>query len=172
MLPPVPFLEDYGLSPYNGFLPDDLPIERLSDRYYQQWEEVVANLQALLLSKRLKRRVNNLPIVTASRLRTDAEWRRAYMLLSFMTHAYIWGGDKPEEVCRFPSLTRVKLRQTLEDPADNLHTLLSSLQISRASHSRHLCRCMPMEFQTSFSRRTHRQPREFIHTRYIYRLTR
>lgn len=98
MLPPIPFLEDYGISAYNGFLPDEAPIEVLSDPYYREWESVVANLQALLLSKRLKKRVQTLPIVTASRLRTEAEWRRAYMLLSFMTHAYIWGGDKPEEV--------------------------------------------------------------------------
>lgn len=78
---------------------DEAPLEVLPDPYYKEWETVVANLQALLLSKRLKRRVDTLPIVTASRLRTTPEWRRAYLLLSFMTHAYIWGGDKPEEVC-------------------------------------------------------------------------
>lgn len=98
MLPPIPFLDDYGISEHHGFLPDELPIEVLSHPYYREWESVVANLQALLLSKRLKKRVDNLPIVTASKLRTEAEWRRAYMLLSFMTHAYIWGGDIPEEV--------------------------------------------------------------------------
>ncbi|KAL6715515.1 Indoleamine 2,3-dioxygenase [Lecanora helva] len=97
MLPPIPFLEDYGLSEDYGFLSDELPIEKLSDPYYKQWESVVANLQALLLSRRLRTKIVNLPIVTASRLRTEAEWRRAYVLLSFMTHAYIWGGDVPEE---------------------------------------------------------------------------
>ena len=100
MLPPVPFLDDYGISECHGFLPDELPIESLSHPYYKEWEAVVANLQALLLSRRLKARISALPIVTPSRLRTEAEWRRAYMLLSFMAHAYIWGGDKPEEVCR------------------------------------------------------------------------
>ena len=99
MLPPIPCLEDYGLSEYYGFLPDELPIEKLSDPYYREWEIVVAGLQALLLSRRLRARIDALPIVTASRLRTEAEWRRAYMLLSFMTHAYIWGGDRPAEVC-------------------------------------------------------------------------
>lgn len=98
MLPPIPYPEDYGVSEEYGFLSDELPIEILPDPYYKEWEAVVANLQALLLSRRLKRRIDTLPIVTALRLRTPAEWRRAYMLLSFMTHAYIWGGDKPEEV--------------------------------------------------------------------------
>lgn len=99
MLPPVPFPEDYGVSEYNGFLPEESPLEMLSDPYYKRWEQVVSNLQALLLSRRLRYTIESLPIVTASRLRSEAEWRRAYVLLSFMTHAYIWGGDTPAEVC-------------------------------------------------------------------------
>ena len=99
MLPPIPYPDDYGVSQYYGFLPNELPLEILPDPYYKRWEYVVSNLQALLLSKRLRHTIDNLPIVTASRLRTPAEWRRAYVLLSFMTHAYIWGGDRPEEVC-------------------------------------------------------------------------
>ena len=99
MLPPIPFPDDYGVSQSYGFLPDELPLEALPDPYYKRWEYVVSNLQALLLSKRLRHTIDTLPIVTASRLRTPAEWRRAYVLLSFMTHAYIWGGDRPEEVC-------------------------------------------------------------------------
>jgi len=109
MLPPVPSLQSYGISKEYGFLSDELPIEKLSDPYYREWETVVANLQALLLSRRLKTRINTLPIVTASRLRSDAEWRRAYVLLSFMAHAYIWGGDKPEEVSIEQSIERLSL---------------------------------------------------------------
>lgn len=99
MLPPVPSLDSYGISAY-GFLPLILPLEILPDPYYRRWEAVVANLQALLLSKRLRYVIDHLDIITASRLRSPAEWRRAYVLLSFMTHAYIWGGDEPEEVRR------------------------------------------------------------------------
>ncbi|KAK4693934.1 indoleamine 2,3-dioxygenase, partial [Lecanoromycetidae sp. Uapishka_2] len=97
MLPPIPFPEDYGVSNYHGFLPEEPPLELLPDPYYKRWEQVVSNLQALLLSRRLRSTIESLPIVTASRLRTEAEWRRAYVLLSFMTHAYIWGGDSPAE---------------------------------------------------------------------------
>ena len=64
----------------------------------------MANLQALVLSKRLREVVKRLPILSTSNLQHPAEWRRAYVLLAFMTHAYIWGGDKPEEVG--PSLSR------------------------------------------------------------------
>lgn len=98
MIPAVPKLGDYGISPQYGFLPMELPLEVLPDTYYNRWEAIVANLQALLLSKRLKGVIHQLPVLSTSRLQHPAEWRRAYVLLSFMTHAYIWGGDKPEEV--------------------------------------------------------------------------
>ncbi|KAL8709565.1 MAG: hypothetical protein Q9220_005657 [cf. Caloplaca sp. 1 TL-2023] len=75
----------------------ELPLQLLPDPHYTKWEAIVANLQALLLSKRLKGVIHELPILSTSRLRHPAEWRRAYVLLSFMTHGYIWGGDKPEE---------------------------------------------------------------------------
>ncbi|KAI4121843.1 MAG: hypothetical protein LQ338_006141 [Usnochroma carphineum] len=54
MIPALPRLEDYGISPEYGFLPSELPLEVLPDPYYNRWEAIVANLQALLLSRRLK----------------------------------------------------------------------------------------------------------------------
>ena len=98
MLPPIPSVEDYDISPENGFLPDQPPLQTLSDPYYAKWEAVVGNLQFLLLSKRIRVVIEDLPVITASRLQHPAEWRRAYVLLSFMTHAYIWVGEKPAEV--------------------------------------------------------------------------
>ena len=73
-------------------------MELLPDPYYHQWEAIVGNLQALLLSKRLRGVIEKLPILSTTRLKHVLEWRRAYVLLAFVTHAYIWGGDKPEEV--------------------------------------------------------------------------
>lgn len=99
MLPPIPILSDYGLSPDYGFLPAELPLERLPDPYYNKWEAIVANLQGLVLSKRLRGVIDRLPILSTAGLELDSEWRRAYSLLSFMAHGYIWSGDKPAEVC-------------------------------------------------------------------------
>ena len=99
MLPPIPRLEDYDISSRNGFLPDEPPLETLPDPYYAKWEAIVKQLQALLLSRRLRQVLRELPVITTSRLRWPAEWRRAYVLLSLMAHAYVWGGDRPEEVC-------------------------------------------------------------------------
>jgi indoleamine 2,3-dioxygenase len=98
MLPPVPVLSNYGIAPEYGFLPSELPLERLPDPYYHKWEAVVANLQALILSKRLRGVIDRLPVLSTVGLEHDSEWRRAYMLLAFMAHGYIWSGETPLEV--------------------------------------------------------------------------
>ncbi|KAI2602535.1 Indoleamine 2,3-dioxygenase [Hypoxylon sp. NC1633] len=97
MKPPIPVLSDYGLSPNHGFLPDVLPLTRLPDPYYNKWEAIAANLQSLILSKRLRGVVDRLPVLSTIGLEHDAEWRRAYMLLTFFAHGYIWGGDTPRD---------------------------------------------------------------------------
>ena len=98
MLPPVPRIEDYGISEQYGFLPTELPLQLLPDTYYSPWEAIIGNLQALLLSRRLRGVVHKLPILSTSRLVHPAEWRRAYMVLAFIMHSYIWGDDIPAEV--------------------------------------------------------------------------
>ncbi|KAE9375302.1 indoleamine 2,3-dioxygenase alpha type [Stipitochalara longipes BDJ] len=107
MLPPVPVLSDYGISEEYGFLPAELPLERLPDPYYNKWEAIVANLQGLILSKRLRGVIDRLPILSTAGLEHDSEWRRAYSLLCFMAHGYIWAGDIPSE--RLPAAISIPL---------------------------------------------------------------
>ena len=63
------------------------------------------NFQALLLSKRLRPVLDRLPILPAAHLETEPEWRRAYLILTFFTQGYVWGGERPAEVstCSFKS---------------------------------------------------------------------
>lgn len=99
MMPPIPRLADYGISETYGFLPTELPLQRLSNSYYEPWEVIAQNLQALILAKRIRQLVDALPILSVDRLGKDeAEWRRAYVVLGYLTHSYIWGGDKPSQV--------------------------------------------------------------------------
>lgn len=98
MIPSIPRLSDYDVSALHGFLPTEPPLEVLPDPYYAPWETVQRNLQSLILTKRLRSVVDRLPVLETDRLRTEAEWRRAYLVLGFMTHAYVWGGDSPCEV--------------------------------------------------------------------------
>ncbi|KAI5860838.1 Indoleamine 2,3-dioxygenase [Durotheca rogersii] len=95
MRAPIPDLAEYGISPRYGFLPDVLPLTRLPDPYYNKWETVAANLQNLILTRRLRGIIDHLPVLSTVGLEHDAEWRRAYMLLTFFAHGYIWGGDSP-----------------------------------------------------------------------------
>ncbi len=123
MIPPAPILEEYGISPRYGFLPMELPLEVLPNPYYSRWEAVASNLHALILSRRLRGVIRVLPILSTSRLQHPAEWRRAYMLLAFMTHAYIWGGDRPEEVRNIATSFYSPLISKLESTAPNIYPL-------------------------------------------------
>ncbi|KAH6605575.1 hypothetical protein Trco_004728 [Trichoderma cornu-damae] len=117
MLPPIPVLADYGISPTHGFLPSTLPLTRLPDPYYNKWEAIAANLQALILSRRLRGVVDRLPVLSTVGLEHDAEWRRAYSLLCFMAHGYVWGGDSPAD--RLPpqiSIPLLDVSRRLEVP--------------------------------------------------------
>ncbi|KAH7313790.1 Indoleamine 2,3-dioxygenase [Stachybotrys elegans] len=117
MLPQIPRLSDYGVSPTHGFLPDTLPLTRLPDPYYNRWEAIVANLQALILSRRLRGVVDRLPVLSTVGLEHDAEWRRAYSLLCFMAHGYIWGGDSPADRLPPPiSVPLLEISDRLEVP--------------------------------------------------------
>lgn len=98
MMYPVPILEDYGISPQYGFLPSEYPIQRLPDPYYNKWENIITNLQALIQSKRIREVVDKLPVLSTANLVLDPEWHRAYSILCFMAHSYIWGYDTPSEV--------------------------------------------------------------------------
>jgi indoleamine 2,3-dioxygenase len=98
MLAPIPRLEEYGLSPKTGFLPSELPLQRLPHPAYDKWERIINNFQSLLLSKRLRIIIDRLPVLPTSHLETEPEWRRAYSMLAFMAHGYIWGGEKPAEI--------------------------------------------------------------------------
>ena len=90
---------------HNGFLPPKLPLSRLPDPLYESWEEIVAHLPQLLERKELHRSVDRLEILPTHGLRTEDEWRRAYVVLSFLAHAYIWGGAKASEVSIRPLTT-------------------------------------------------------------------
>jgi len=91
-------LEDFSMSSQNGFLPAEPPLRTLPDPYYAPWESIMAELPKLLLNRKLKQQVNQLPVLQTSNLLTKREWQRAYSILSFLTHAYIWGDDIPSEV--------------------------------------------------------------------------
>lgn len=91
---PLPNLSDYDVSPKTGFLPENLPVTRLPS-YYDSWENAVNVLPHLLLTKRIRSIVDNFEKLNTSFLETEGQWRRAYSILGFLSHAYIWEVDAP-----------------------------------------------------------------------------
>lgn len=89
-------LSEFGISSKNGFLPDVTPLPRLET--FLEWENLVDCIPDLLKEGSFRQHADALPILDTSNLHEEDEWRRAYHLLSFMTHAYIWGGKRPSEV--------------------------------------------------------------------------
>ncbi|KAK4107730.1 Indoleamine 2,3-dioxygenase [Canariomyces notabilis] len=85
----------------NGFLPEDEPLPRLRvpRDYYYFWEALVDRIPNLIQQKAFRDWVDRLlPVRSTRYLKTEPEWRRAYVVLSFLAHAYIWGDDTPAEV--------------------------------------------------------------------------
>ncbi|TVY34465.1 Indoleamine 2,3-dioxygenase [Lachnellula subtilissima] len=97
-------LEAFGVSK-NGFLPEELPLQRLSDPYYEVWETIIRELPTLLKTKSFRGKVDKLEVLSTLRLTSMREWQRAYLVLAFFTHSYIWESGGPSE--RLPAAISV-----------------------------------------------------------------
>ncbi|KAJ1724864.1 tryptophan 2,3- dioxygenase [Coemansia erecta] len=84
-------LEDYDISPKNGFLPSEPPLQRLSDLYYEPWEQIMDRFNQYLLAHHIRRLVREMPVLDTSKLTSQAEFQRAFTILSFIAHAFVWG---------------------------------------------------------------------------------
>jgi indoleamine 2,3-dioxygenase len=92
-------LAQYAISLRNGFLPSSLPLSRLSDSYYDPWESIIARLSVLVSNGEIRKEIDNLSVLSTSQLYEELDWRRAYVVLAFLAHGYIWGGGMPSDVC-------------------------------------------------------------------------
>lgn len=109
--PPIP-LDEFRVSYETGFLPINrncnnkkLPLHRLTNPYFSPWEDVISYLPQLIQTGEIRQKVLDLPVLSVENLdaNDEPEWQRAYLVLAFLTHAYIWGGEKAEDV-RLPFL--------------------------------------------------------------------
>lgn len=104
----------FSVSPTTGFLPEELPLRRLPQDYYKPWEDIVENLPALLLSRKIRSIIDKLPQLETSQLKLTPELRRAYLVLGFLAHGYVWGDSVP--VSKIP----MQVATPLIDVADQL----------------------------------------------------
>jgi indoleamine 2,3-dioxygenase len=87
-------LKAFGVSGERGFLPEPDPLRRLPERF-AAFEELAAELPRLLPAGRVREAVEAMPAFETPALADEAELRRAMLLLSFLGHAYVWGGPAP-----------------------------------------------------------------------------
>lgn len=98
MLPQLSLdLAAFDISLHNGFLPTDSPLTHLEDSYYQPWEDLIHELPSLISTRQVRAKVNEIPLLATTQLLREPQWQRAYMILSFLTHAYIWSGSSPSQ---------------------------------------------------------------------------
>jgi indoleamine 2,3-dioxygenase len=95
-----------GLEPHpeRGFLPASDPLRELPAGF-AAWEERASELGRLLVAGRARRAIEWMPRLDPAALADGPELRRAMLLLSFLGHAYVWGGGAP--AARIPDVLAV-----------------------------------------------------------------
>ncbi|OGF56876.1 MAG: hypothetical protein A2Z21_08780 [Candidatus Fraserbacteria bacterium RBG_16_55_9] len=91
-----------------GFLPTQDPLEKLP-RFYEVWDSLGADLAALLMTGRLRRALERLPLLSIEKLRNGGQRERAILILSVLANAYVWADAKP--ATRIPKSIAVPLCQ-------------------------------------------------------------
>lgn len=103
VLPSPGALASYDISK-NGFLPEEPPLLRLPQEYYEPWECIISQIHTLIKTQRVRPCVDELPVLDTCHLQSEAEWRRTYSILTIIAQGYIWQGPEPSHVSCCPTL--------------------------------------------------------------------
>ncbi len=105
------------LTATSGFLPDTPPLRALPESH-RAWDELAANLSALIADQAVCRAVDTLPHLSADDNHLDGRYLcRTACLLSFIAHAYIhFGGREHEPAGDHPDGMASVLPPQLYDP--------------------------------------------------------
>src|SRR6266568_1668350 len=85
----------FEISHERGFLPVHDPLTRLP-KAVDAWETLALRLPKLLASYQVRRTIADLPPFPVEAINDCRERERAMVLLSYLGHAYVWGGPRPE----------------------------------------------------------------------------
>jgi indoleamine 2,3-dioxygenase len=85
------------IHPERGFLPLNDPLTRLPYPF-DEWESVASGLPKLFASDLVRRTIEQLPPFPIEAIGDDRERERAMVLLSYLGHAYVWGGARPAAI--------------------------------------------------------------------------
>ena len=83
-------LNKYKIAASRGFLPSRDPVVSLP-KAFDPWEHIAVSLPELLREERLRQEVSQLSQeFPVSELKSEGEWWRAFCLLAFVSHSYVW----------------------------------------------------------------------------------
>lgn len=91
---PISDLSLFEIDAERGFLPAEDPLRHLPSSF-SAWEEVARELPKLFLTSKLRHTLQQMPLVSIDGLMTNAELKRAMLLLSYFGHAYVWADAHP-----------------------------------------------------------------------------
>ncbi len=100
------------VNPDRGFLPAQDPLKQLPAPF-KAWEDVARQLPKLMASDQLHRTIVDLPPFPRNEIHDHREMERAMVLLSYLGHAYVWGGLRPATV--LPARLAVPWHDVAED---------------------------------------------------------
>nr|DAD54577.1 TPA_asm: tryptophan 2,3-dioxygenase [Fusarium equiseti] len=107
-------IEHYHVSLTTGFLPPSAPLTHLPQKYYEPWETLASSLPTRIRDGSLRHQASLIPLLETDFLVTDAEWQRAYVVLGFLSNAFIF--------CQYPPSERLPL--SLAEPMMNVSCYL------------------------------------------------
>lgn len=90
-------LADFGLSEEWGYLQHQDPLTQLPPGN-EAWDEMGTNLPKYLMADNFRDRVKALPDFDLSKVSSDAELRRAMLVISYIGMAYQWSSTQPAHV--------------------------------------------------------------------------
>lgn len=64
---------------------------------YAPWLFIAGNLSTLIKQRKLRERVDAMPLLSVDKMHSVVEQHRAYSILAFMAHAYVWSPPAPCE---------------------------------------------------------------------------
>lgn len=91
----VPDPSSFDISPDLGFISASAPLKTFQDEYYKPWDDAISDLPSLIETGQLYSTIARLPLLQTTNLKTDPDYRRAYVVLGFLVHAYVWSTTPP-----------------------------------------------------------------------------
>lgn len=90
-------LEFYRISPITGFAMEQPSAITLANPALRPWMEIGERIPEIINAGTLRLRIRTLPVLSSDLLQSFEEYRLAFVVLTFLAQAYIWGNHEVED---------------------------------------------------------------------------